>query len=220
MFRLVSLVCLCDKLRVGKNASRRAGFTLVEVLAITAIVGTLAALLFPSLSAARNKARAAACINNLRQLGVAVTLYHDDYGTLPSGANSGYVLWNSNAFVLCAQAIRVTGLHLGRSFYCPSASIFPPQDASTGVQNLGMPNQIAAGSYYSRGLGDGAPRSLGGPPAALVADIFFGGGSVCNHPGGVNVLFSDGAIRFVRLPASWNIAGSGAWADLDSQGLY
>jgi prepilin-type processing-associated H-X9-DG protein len=173
----------------------------------------------PSLSAARNKSRAAACVNNLRQLGVAATLYHDDYATLPCGTYSGYVLWNSNAYVLCAQAIRVTGPSLGRSFYCPSATIFPMHDASTGVQNLGVAGQIAAGSYYARGLADGAPRTLGRPTVALLADLFFTAGAAQNHAGGVNVLFSDGAVRFVTVPAQWNIAGAGAWDDLDNHGL-
>ncbi|MEI6083070.1 MAG: DUF1559 domain-containing protein [Verrucomicrobiota bacterium] len=198
---------------------RKAGFTLVEVLAVTAIVGTMAALLMPSLSAARDKSRAAACVNNLRQLGQAATLYHDDYATLPCGNDSGYVLWNSNTYILYAQAIPLTGASLARLFYCPAATIFPIHDPSTGVQNLGVVGQWAVGSYCGRGLADGAPRNLNGPPVALMADIFFASGSARNHAGGVNVLFSDGAVRFVPLPASWNIAATGAWDDLDRRGL-
>ena len=210
---------LCDKARVGKNAPRRAGFTLVEVLAVSAIVGMLAALLLPSLSKAREKSRAVVCVNNLRQLGQVLQLYQDDYRALPSANNSGYFLWNGNHYVLYGQLLPTAGRGLANMFFCPSSTIFPRSDPSTGIQNLGVTGAVTAGSYYIRGKTDGAPHALEGPTVSLMADLFFTSGSARNHAGGVNVLFSDGAVRFIRLPASWNISQNGAWYDLDQWGL-
>src|SRR5213082_792156 len=63
----------------SKLRMRRTGFTLIELLVVIAIIAILAAILFPVFAQAREKARQASCLSNLKQLGTAIMMYVQDY---------------------------------------------------------------------------------------------------------------------------------------------
>jgi prepilin-type N-terminal cleavage/methylation domain-containing protein/prepilin-type processing-associated H-X9-DG protein len=76
----------------------RRGFTLIELLVVIAIIAVLIALLLPAVQAAREAARRAQCVNNLKQIGLAIANYESTNSAYPIGRNKGNSL--NNCFAL------------------------------------------------------------------------------------------------------------------------
>jgi prepilin-type N-terminal cleavage/methylation domain-containing protein/prepilin-type processing-associated H-X9-DG protein len=98
------------------SPSPRAAFTLIELLVVIAIIAILAAIIFPVFARAREKARQASCLSNLKQLGSALQMYTDDHdGTYTRGQ-----FWPFDGSHLWSQAI-APYVRNDAVFRCPTA---------------------------------------------------------------------------------------------------
>lgn len=143
---------------------RRDGFTLVELLVVMAIIALLAALIVPCVATAASAGRRAACLNNLRQIGIAIQSYSAEFeGRIPYGPtappftspSSFYPSTGAPTSLLSLQNGKPVGLglllasHLAsqpRVLFCPGAD--QPLDAGTELSRVGISQ--SQGSYYYR----------------------------------------------------------------------
>ena len=98
------LFMVCQNLRKSGGSSSKAGFTLLELLVVVAVIGILAGLLLPALAKAKQKAQQAGCLSNMKQIGVAIHMYADDNDdTLPgpvfAGARASYDINSSQELI-------------------------------------------------------------------------------------------------------------------------
>ena len=146
-----------------KRSSVR-GFTLIELLVVIAIIAVLVGLLLPAVSGVKQMGRKAACLSNLRQLGIAMHTYSQDYGgKIPYGPKappftspaSFYPSTGSPTSLLSLQTGAPVGLglllkqHLAdtpRILFCPGND--QPLDSSSELAKVGQTQ--AQGSYYYR----------------------------------------------------------------------
>jgi prepilin-type N-terminal cleavage/methylation domain-containing protein len=75
---------------MAPDAARRSGFTLIELLVVIAIISILASMLFPAFSRAREQARKTVCVSNLKQIGLGIMQYTQDYDEMYP---MGYPFW-------------------------------------------------------------------------------------------------------------------------------
>jgi len=114
-----------DRRRRPRRPQARTAFTLIELLVVIAIIAVLIALLLPAVQAAREAARRAQCVSNLRQIGLALHGYHDAHATFPSGGwvapnmNSG---WSTSVLPWLEQRPLYDSLNLSVTYNAPPNS--------------------------------------------------------------------------------------------------
>ncbi len=133
----------------------RTGFTLIELLVVISIIALLIALLLPALGAARKVAQSSACLSNVRQIGIALSMYAEDFkGKFPS-VFSNNTAAPSNAFNdpkwFHSRTLLV--------YYSDPNGYFCPSDESPFIENInagvaGAPDIRARLSYLYNGSFD------------------------------------------------------------------
>lgn len=208
-----------------KTVTRKHAFTLIELLVVIAIIGILAAMLLPALARAKEKASATACLNNLRQWGLATQLYATDNNDFlpPDGTpNPGNSATNTGWYIQLPQVLSLPRYHdmpwrtngsadVGRSVWiCPTN----PRRSNgnnlfhyclnqyvNGTGDANRPVKISSLKNHSAivWLFDSKNLPAVGTPNYVHTNL---------HSGGAQFTFLDGHSARFRKPEYWDSAAN------------
>lgn len=220
----------------SRTYRQQQGFTLIEILVVIAIIAILAAILFPVFARARENARRASCLSNVKQIGLASLQYAQDYDgrLVPSTGAEGFSFYWFQGLEPYLKSQQI--------FFCPSDSI----DSLSATTPLSYDNLSYGWNHYglcfyfgTRGPID-PPYTQGGMPLAAIDDpsetVMLGDsghGTTVNSPWGIsyasysayypigarhlegaNFCFVDGHAKWYKVPGVisinntlWNTTG-------------
>jgi len=193
---------------------KRSGFTLIELLVVIAIIAILAAILFPVFARAREKARQTSCLANLKQIGLAVQMYADDWDeTLPYYQRPFGATWYGDL----QPYMKNRGITV-----CPSKPEWnesdPTHKVGYGLNEVVFPAGPPAGSHFPPPVAlaqiDYPAETIGGADkdqgnVRCIGPSFAGSATWpynvdTRHNDGANFFFLDGHAKWMGAGGEWS----------------
>lgn len=237
-------MCIIQETKGPENLSTnprtmKHGFTLIELLVVIAIIAILAAILFPVFAQARAKARQAACLSNLKQIGLGISQYTQDYDEVIPPAFIAYgpnTTLNVSWPTLIFPYIKSSDV-----FVCPSASedeSFPSEEKLAGGNTAPIPSTTTSTippdrrRYVGITNNDGSDSTAPVPLTQRVRRLSYGRNVIPSRQAATSDasetgwLYSDAGGRWGVIPASGagqiksGFVGNGTSPNASSSGMF
>ena len=233
--RSISVVAHSDRSRRGKTARR--GFTLIELLVVIAIVAILAAILFPAFAKAREAARRSSCSSNLKQIGIGLLQYAQEYDEKTAPHQFGPTVPGGNVYPSWQYQIQAY-VKSTELFKCPSntskdkayyaytvatdiiSSNYVANISGAAAQNVWGGNGIALSSFIAPATTISVVENLPSVAAGtntvpyLQISALTGGGKgdklFAGHLSTSNYLFADGHVKALKPFATIDASAGGS----------
>jgi prepilin-type N-terminal cleavage/methylation domain-containing protein/prepilin-type processing-associated H-X9-DG protein len=208
---------------MSRGVSRK-GFTLIELLVVIAIIAILAAILFPVFAKARERARAASCINNMTQLGRGFMLYTDDWDdTLPGAAPFTRTAWagdwvnmtkwgsscNKTNPMVPEKGSLFPYIKIAAVYVCPSGE--DTQDFRLSYSMNCTFDYVSIAELANSKQGPSNLVLLMDENKNLNDGYFCGDTATTIHTGGSNYVYVDGHVKTVNQKTKDKTDGTGAF---------
>ena len=175
----------------------RSGFTLIELLVVIAIIAVLIALLLPAVQSAREAARRSQCVNNLKQIGLAMHNYHSTNSTFPLGSSqgpyappnstTGFPAWDSWS----AHALMLGYLEQQPLYNAANFNFAPAWGGQLGYYVNSTVYQSRVGIFLCPSDGNAGKTNLNSYHGSIGTTTY----NCCNNPGAVNTTGTFGYSR-------------------------
>lgn len=218
-----------------KASARKAGFTLIELLVVIAIIAILAAILFPVFAQARDKARQTSCLNNEKQMAIAILAYAQDADeTFPLNVSEvpGMSYWYDLSWMSNVQPY----VKNNAIFVCPSAKYFngdveaTPEPKDSGLLTSYTVRRIPGGPMLNYGMTSRAyfikndpykyPNEYDGKTALYDGVAGYGAAPGLKSCGGANYAVGSLTLADVKRPADMTLVlESNQWDNGGCRGL-